>query len=152
MGRIRNTERQCIGSECSQDQASSIRPGCTEIKAGGQRRLPKHHIEKTQWSPNCKSHLSRPGTTSANLCRNPVQYLEAVGTFPHAYLPCHPCPSLCFVLEEPTVSGAAPLPRVGSFEMQGKRDLCQLQSIVFAIPGLGGTRAGHRIYVAGHQG
>ena len=61
-------------------------------------------------------------------------------------------PSLCFVLEGQTVSGVARLSRVGSFEMQGKRDLCQLRPIVFAIPGLGGIRAGHRIYVAGSLG
>ena len=152
MGRLRNTEKQCMGSECSQDQAGSINMVASKRKAGGPRRLPKHHIEKTQWSPNCKCHLSRPWTTSANLCRNPVQYLEAVGTFPPAYLPCHPCQSLCSVLDGQTVSGVARIPRVGSFEMQGKWDLCQLQSIVFAIPELGGIRAGHRIYVAGHQG
>ena len=124
----------------------------SQRKAGGPRRLPQLHIEKTQWSPNCKGYLSRSWPTSANLCRNPVQYLEAVGTFPLAYLPCHPCPSLCFVLEGQTVSGVAQLPRVGSFEMQGKRDLCQLRPIVFAIPGLGSIRAGHRIYVAGSLG
>ena len=49
---------------------------------------------------------SRPGTIRES---GPV--LEAAGTFPHAYLPCYPCPSLCFVLAQ-TVSGAAPLPRV----------------------------------------
>ena len=27
----------------------------SERKAGGQRRLPKFNIEKTQWSPNCKN-------------------------------------------------------------------------------------------------
>ena len=65
-----------------------------------------------------------------------------MGTFPPAYLPCHPCQSLCFVLDGQTVSGVARIPRVGSFEMKGKWDLCQLQSIVFAIPELGGIRAG----------
>ena len=99
-----------------------------------------------------QDHVARPGTIRANLFQSPVQYLEAVGTFPHAYLPCPPCPSLGFVLEEPTVSGAAPLPRVGSFEMQGKRDLCQLRPIVLAIPGLSSIHAGHRIYVVGYVG
>ena len=53
MGRLRNTEKQCMGSECSQDQAGSISMVASK-------------------------------------------YLEAVDTFPPAYLPCHPCQNLCY--------------------------------------------------------
>ena len=75
MVRLRNTERQCIGSECSQDQAGSINMVASKRKAGGPRRLPKHLIEKTQWSPNwnviCLGHgLPVPtfaGTRSSTL-------------------------------------------------------------------------------------
>ena len=142
-------------SECSQDQAGSRNMLASKGKAGGPRRLPTHHIEKTQWSPTWNVICTGNGllwTTVANLCRNRVPHLEAVGTFPPAYLPCHPCQSLCSVLYGQTVSGVARIPRVGSFEMKGKWDLCQLQSIVFAILELGGVRAGHRIYVAGCLG
>ena len=129
-----------------------------KVKKEGRRTLPPAtllHIEKTQWSPNCRRQLSRPGTISATLCRNPGQYLAAVGTFPPACLPCHlchSCQSLCYVPDAKTVSNVAQIPRVGSIEIQGRQDQCQVQSIVKAIPGLSGTRAGHQIYVAGQQG
>ena len=75
MVRLRNTERQCIGSECSQDQAGSMNMVASKRKAGGPRRLPTHHIEKTQWSPTwnviCLGHgLPLPtfaGTRSSTL-------------------------------------------------------------------------------------
>ena len=104
--------------------------GIIGIQEGRQADIAACHPPSHREDPvvsQLQDQNSRPGTIRANLFRSPVQYLEAVGSFPHAYLPCHLCPSLCFVLEEQTVSGAAaaPLPRVGSFEMQGKRDLCQ---------------------------
>ena len=99
-----------------------------------------------QCLPTAKVVCQGPWATSANLCRNPVQFLEAVGTFPLAYLPCHPCQSLCSVLDGQTVSGVARIPRVGSFEMQGKRDLCQLQSIVSAIPELVKTQGAPALF------
>ena len=137
MVRLRNTERQCIGSECSQDQAGSRNMVAAKGKAGGPRRLPTHHIEKTQWSPTwnviCLGN-GLPWTTIANLCRNRVQHLEAVGTFPPAYLPCHPCQSLCSVLDGQTVSGVARIPRVGSFEMKGKWDLCHANRSQLCLP------------------
>ena len=68
------------------------------------------HIEKTQWSPNCKSHLIMPETTNANLCRNPVPDLEAVDTFPPAYLPCRPFQYLYCVLAVTTVSNVSRIP------------------------------------------
>ena len=115
MVRLRNTERQCIVSECSQDQAGNRNMVAAKGKAGGPRRLPTHHIEKTQWSPTwnviCLGN-GLPWATIANLCRNRVQHLEAVGTFPPADLPCHPCQSLCSVLDGQTVSGVARIPRV----------------------------------------
>ena len=150
MGRLRNIERQC--PNVARTRLAAKKQG--SIKKKGRRPPPPaytSHREDPVVS-HLECHLSRPWTTIANLCRNPVQYLEAVGTFPPAYLPCHPCQSLCFVLDGQTVSGVARIPRVGSFEMKGKWDLCQLQSIVFAIPELGGIRAGHRIYVAGYLG
>ena len=90
------------------------------------------HIEKTQWSPNCriKSQGQGPSGQTFSGARSSTLWVLSLTLT----CPCHPCPSLCFVLEEPTVSGAAPPPRVGSFEMQGKRHLCQLRPIVFAIP------------------
>ena len=145
---------ECSRCKCRQDEACI---GINRIQEGRQADIaasachsPSHREDPVV--SQLQDQIARPGTITANLFRSPVQYLEAVGTFPHAYLPCHPCPSLCFVLEEPTVSGAAPLPKVGSFEMQGKRDLCQLRPIVFAIPGLSSIRAGHRIYVVGYVG
>ena len=125
---------ECIRCKCRQDEACI---GINGIQEGRQANITACHTPSHREDPvvsQLQDQNARP---------------EAVGTFPHAYLPCHPCPSLCFVLEEPTVSGAAPLPRVGSFEMQGKRDLCQLRPIVF---GLSSIRAGHRIYVVGMWG
>ena len=141
---------ECIRFKCRQDEACI---GIIGIQEGRQADIAACHTPSHREDPvvsQLQDQNSRPGTIRANLFRSPVQYLEAMGTFPHAYLNYHPCPSLCFVLEEPTVSGAAPLP--GSFEMQGKRDLCQLRPLVFAIPGLSNIRAGHRIYVVGYVG
>ena len=137
--------------KCRQDGA---RIGIQRKFEGRQADIAACHAPSHGEDPvsQMQDHVARPGTIRANLFQRPVQYLEAVGTFPHAYPPCPPCPSLGFVLEEPTVSGAASLPRVGSFEMRGKRDQCQLRPIVFAIPGLSSIRAGHRIYVVGYVG
>ena len=109
-------------------------------------------MEKTQWSPKCRimsqgqersgqtfsrawSSTLRPWTLSLTLaCLATLAQVSA--SFSKS--------RLCRVRR--------PLPRVGSCEMQGKRDQCPLRPIVFAIPERSSIRAGHRIHVVGMWG
>ena len=104
MGRLRNTEKQCMGSDC-QDQAGSITMVASKRKAGGPRRLPKHHIEKTQWSPNLGHGLPVPtfAGTRSNTLRPWVLSLPrtCLATLAKASAP----------LDGQTVSGVARFPR-----------------------------------------
>ena len=86
MGRLRNTERQCKGSECSQDQASSMNMVASKRKAGGPRRLPKHHIEKTQWSPTW--NVNPLAVLWPNISGTP---LDCVGCSPSICFTCNNC-------------------------------------------------------------
>ena len=86
----RHQEKRIIASLKSAEDANAGRTGHAQAsiefkKAGGHCRLPLLDTEETQWSPN---QIARPETIRANLFRSPVQCLEAVGTFPHADLPC----------------------------------------------------------------
>ena len=90
---------ECIRFKCRQDEACIGIIGRSRRKAGG--TLPPAtllHIEKTQWSPNCRIKAQGQGRSVQTFSGSPVQYLEAVGTFPHALpaLPPLPKPSASF--------------------------------------------------------
>ena len=77
-------------------------------EAGGHCRLPRSFIKRDPVVSQMQDHVARPGTIRANLFRSPVQYLEA-WVLSLANMSCHPCPSLGFVLEEPTGARRCPV-------------------------------------------